>query len=90
MRLNDLLRLVSEPEMIAVTTEKVPVPEFDPASSFTVLRSGKEQTHMVGVQVDHLCSPPSILIANLECIQEDLEYKRRVVGMVEIVQRGGA
>jgi len=82
MYLNDLLRMVAEPEMTDVTTQ-VLVPESDSVSCFCVLRSGTEQTHVVEVQVDHLCSPPPILIANPECIQEDQEYMRQVVRMAQ-------
>jgi len=75
MCLNDLLRSVAEPEVTDVTTQ-VLVAESDSVSCFSVLRSGAEQTHVVKVQVDHLCSPPPILIAYPECIQEDQEYMR--------------
>jgi len=88
MCLNDLLRPVAEPEMTDVATQ-VLVPEFDSVSCFSVLRSGTEQTHVVEVQVDHLCSPTPILIAYPECVQEDQEYMRQVVGLGSIMQRGG-
>jgi len=88
MCLNDLLRLVAEPEMTDVTTQ-VLVPKSDSTSCFSKLRSDTEQTHVVEVQVDHLCSPPPILIANPECIQEDQEYMTQVVGLGTIMQRGG-
>jgi len=40
--------------MTDVTTQ-VLVPESHSVSCFSVLRSGTEQTHVVEVQVDHLC-----------------------------------
>jgi len=74
--------------MTDVTTQ-VLVPESDSVSCFSVFRSGTEQTHVVEVQVDQLCSPPPMSIANPECIQEDQEYMRQVVGLGTILQRGG-
>jgi hypothetical protein len=88
MCLNNVLRLVAEPELTDVTTQ-VLVQESDSISCFSVLRSGTEQTHVVEVQGDHLCSSPPILIANPGCIQEDQEYMTQVVGLGTIMQRGG-
>ena len=88
MFLNDMFRPVAQPEVTAVTTQ-VLEPESDSVSCFSVLRSGIEQTHVVEIQVDHLCSPPQILIRNLEWIEEDQEYMRQVVGLDTIMQRGG-